>query len=70
DQIELLIKPELACTTGIMNREQTKEINDSLDRMVGEEGWKEIGVFNSLTRTVGRVSGRVFVGKTLRECTK
>ncbi|KAJ7460275.1 cytochrome P450 [Mycena latifolia] len=65
DMIDLLIKRELTRTTGTMNRELTEEIDDSFDSMFGGDGWKEIGVFDSLTRTVGRVSSRVFVGKEL-----
>ncbi|KAJ6595156.1 cytochrome P450 [Mycena vulgaris] len=66
DMIDLLIKRELTRTTGTMNVELREEIDDSLDSMFGGDGqWKQVGVFDSLTRTVGRVSSRVFVGKEL-----
>lgn len=66
DMIDLLIKRELTRTTGTMNVELVEEIDDSLARLFGKDGqWRKVGVFDTLTRTVGRVSSRVFVGKEL-----
>lgn len=66
--IDLLIKRELTRTTGTMNVELVEEIDDSLARLFGNDGpWRKVGVFDTLTRTVGRVSSRVFVGKELCE---
>ncbi|KAJ7880796.1 cytochrome P450 [Mycena olivaceomarginata] len=66
DMIDLLIKRELTRTTGTMNVELVEEIDDSLARLFGNDGqWRKVGVFDTLTRTVGRVSSRVFVGKEL-----
>lgn len=64
--IDLLIKRELTRTTGTMNHELVAEIDDSLESMFGSDGlWRKVGIFDSLTRTVGRVSSRVFVGSEL-----
>ncbi|KAJ7648218.1 cytochrome P450 [Mycena polygramma] len=66
DMIDLLIKRELTRTTGTMNAELIEEIDDSLESLFGGDGqWRNVGVFDTLTRTVGRVSSRVFVGKEL-----
>ncbi|KAJ7025237.1 cytochrome P450 [Mycena alexandri] len=66
DMIDLLIKRELTRTTGTMNNELVAEIDDSLESMFGSDGlWRKVGVFDCLTRTVGRVSSRVFVGPEL-----
>ncbi|KAJ6585924.1 cytochrome P450 [Mycena capillaripes] len=66
DMIDLLIKRELTRTTGTMNVEITEEIEDSLESLFGADGqWRKVGVFDTLTRTVGRVSSRVFVGEEL-----
>ncbi|KAJ7730246.1 cytochrome P450 [Mycena maculata] len=66
DMIDLLIKRELTRTIGTLNTELLEEIDDSMERIFGTDGeWREVGVFDSLTRTVGRVANRVFVGKEL-----
>ncbi|KAJ7460269.1 hypothetical protein FB451DRAFT_1181940 [Mycena latifolia] len=62
-KIDLLIKRELARTTGTRKCELTEEIDYSCDRMVGGDGWKEIGATDSLADKVGRVSSRGFLGK-------
>lgn len=68
DMIDLLIKRELTRTTGTMNAELIDEVNDSLESLFGGDGqWRKVGVFDTLTRTVGRVTSRVFVGKELCE---
>ncbi|KAF8202595.1 cytochrome P450 [Mycena galopus ATCC 62051] len=66
DMIDLLIKRELTRTIGTLNKELLEEIEGSMEGIFGTDGeWREVGVFDSLTRTVGRVANRVFVGKEL-----
>ncbi|THU95307.1 cytochrome P450, partial [Dendrothele bispora CBS 962.96] len=66
DMIDLLIKRELTRTIGSLNHLLIEEIEDSMETIFGTDGlWREVGVFDSLTRTVGRVANRVFVGKEL-----
>ncbi|KAJ7805886.1 cytochrome P450 [Mycena olivaceomarginata] len=66
DMIDLLIKRELTRTIGTLNNELLEEIEGSMDGIFGTDGeWREVGVFDSLTRTVGRVANCVFVGKEL-----
>ncbi|KAJ7859036.1 cytochrome P450 [Mycena olivaceomarginata] len=66
DMIDLLIKRELTRTIGTLNNELLEEIEGSMNGIFGTDGeWREVGVFDSLTRTVGRVANRVFVGKEL-----
>lgn len=68
DMIDLLIKRELTRTIGSLNNEITEEIDSSMEMLFGlDNQWKEVGVFDSLTRTVGRAANRVFVGKELCE---
>ncbi|CAK5271120.1 unnamed protein product [Mycena citricolor] len=66
DMIDLLIKGPLTKTIGALNPELVEEIEGSMETLFGVDGeWRELGVFDSLTRTVGRVANRVFVGKEL-----
>ncbi|KAJ6454267.1 cytochrome P450 [Mycena vitilis] len=66
DMIDLLIKRELTRTIGTLNNELLEEIDGSMEGIFGTDGeWREVGVFDGLTRTVGRVANRVFVGKEL-----
>ncbi|KAJ7457037.1 hypothetical protein FB451DRAFT_1047728 [Mycena latifolia] len=66
DMIDLLIKRELTRTIGTLNNELLEEIDGSMEGIFGMDGeWREVGVFDGLTRTVGRVANRVFVGKEL-----
>ncbi|KAJ7454982.1 cytochrome P450 [Mycena galericulata] len=66
DMIDLLIKRELTRTIGSLNNELLEEIDGSMEGIFGTDGeWREVEVFDSLTRTVGRVANRVFVGKEL-----
>ncbi|KAF5366267.1 hypothetical protein D9758_005804 [Tetrapyrgos nigripes] len=75
DMIDLLIKRELTRGIGAMNGELMEEVEGSMEGLfstnsnsnAGAEGgeWKQVGVFDSLTKTVGRVANRVFVGKEL-----
>lgn len=60
------MKRELTRTIGTLNNELLEEIEGSMDGIFGTDGeWREVGVFDSLTRTVGRVANCVFVGKEL-----
>lgn len=62
--IDLLIKRELTRTIGTLNNELLEEIDGSMEGIFGTDGeWREVGVFDGLTRTVGRVANRVFVGE-------
>jgi len=66
DTIDLLIKRELTRTIGSLNNERFEEVEGSMNGIFGNENkWKEVGVFDSLTRTIGRAANRVFVGKEL-----
>lgn len=66
DMLDLLIKRELTRTIGSLNNEILEEIDASMEGLFGiDNQWKEVGVFDSLTRTVGRAANRVFVGKEL-----
>jgi hypothetical protein len=66
DMIDLLIKRELTRTIGSLNDEILEEVVDSLEILYGTDGrWRRVGVFDTLTRTVGRAANRVFVGKEL-----
>lgn len=68
DMIDILIKRELTRTTGQLNDEIFEEVEDSLAGMFGDDGaWRTLGVFDSMTRTVGRAANRIFVGKELCE---
>ncbi|KAJ7060186.1 cytochrome P450 [Mycena amicta] len=66
DMVELIIKRELTKTVGTLNEDIIDEILSSMDSLYGTDGeWRECYIFDSLTRTVGRVVNRVFVGKEL-----
>ncbi|KAF7297355.1 hypothetical protein MIND_00969000 [Mycena indigotica] len=66
DMIDLLIKRELTRTIGTLNDLLVEEIVSSIETLYGLDGeWREVPVFDSLTRTVGRVANRIFVGKEL-----
>ncbi|KAH8824882.1 cytochrome P450 [Flagelloscypha sp. PMI_526] len=65
DMIDILIKRELTRTVGLLNREITEEVVDSMDGLFGNGEWITTGVFDSLTRIVGRAANRTFVGKDL-----
>ncbi|KAF7321139.1 hypothetical protein HMN09_00202000 [Mycena chlorophos] len=66
DMIDLLIKRELTRTTGTLNEQLCEEIVGSLEGLYGVDGeWRNVPVFDTLTRTVGRVANRIFVGKEL-----
>ncbi|KAJ7042980.1 cytochrome P450 [Mycena alexandri] len=66
DMIDLLIKRELTKKTGALNDVILQEIEGSMEGIFGTDGeWREVGVFDSLTRTVGRAANRIFVGKEL-----
>ncbi|KAE9389808.1 cytochrome P450 [Gymnopus androsaceus JB14] len=65
DMIDILIKRELTRTIGTLNTEIFEEVEASMEGLFGDGEWKQVGVFDSLTRTVGRAANRVFVGKEL-----
>ncbi|KIJ43181.1 hypothetical protein M422DRAFT_253378, partial [Sphaerobolus stellatus SS14] len=66
DMIDLLIKRELTRTIGTLNNEILEEVEGTMEELYGiDNQWREVGVFDTLTRTVGRASNRVFVGKEL-----
>lgn len=67
--IDILIKRELTRTIGTLNGEILEEVEASMEGLFGVDNeWKQVGVFDSLTRTVGRAANRVFVGKELCKC--
>ena len=66
DMIETLIKRELTRTIGTLNGEILEEVDASLEDIFGVDNeFKEHRIFESMTRTLGRASNRVFVGKEL-----
>lgn len=67
--LDVLIKRELTRNIGVLNHEILEEIDASMEEMFGNDGqWRQVGVWDSLTRTVGRAANRVFVGKELCRC--
>lgn len=64
--LDLLIKTQLTRSIGSLNCEILEEIDASMEGLFGiDSQWKRVGVFDSLTRTVGRAANRIFVGKEL-----
>lgn len=64
--IDILIKRELTRTIGLFNDDILAEINASMSELYGSPNdWEQVGVFDTLTRAVGRAANRVFVGKDL-----